>query len=464
MYDAMKRHEVQVLRKAGLTRDEIAKRSGVSRRCVTDILKEPPVEELVRKDLTSDGKVGRPSTALPFTPHIQDLFKTEPDLPTVEVLRRMRLQGYTGGKTALYQIVAALRPRAIPSPVVRFEGVPGEFSQHDFGNLKIRYEATGKEERVHFFLSRLKWSRWSHVILVLDEAIESLVRALLLGLADFQGVPLVCVFDNPKTIVLKHDGPIIEWNQTFSQVAIDMRFAAELCTPGRGNEKGAVENLVKWVKNSFFKVRRFHDRADLERQLAEWLKEVNELRPSRATKEIPAARLAQEKKRLRPLPIAPSEYALRIPIMVGPTGHVLYEGVRYSMPARAIGISGTLFLYPDRVKLIAGPFSAEHPRHPVTPGISWRPEHRADMLAHVSGERGKLYLKRQQLFELGPEAVDFLTEIVHLRRYTWKPEIEKLYELLTQYGAPRFLGAIREAAPRHLFGAEYVAQLLKETA
>jgi len=464
LYDAMKRHEVQVLRKAGFTRDEIAKRTGVSRRCVTDILSEPPVEELVLPTVESDGKVGRPSTALPFMPHIQELFKTEPDLPTVEVLRRMRLQGYTGGKTALYQIVAALRPRTMPSPVVRFEGVPGEFSQHDFGKLRVRFLSTGREEMVVFFASRLKWSRWSHVLVVPGEAIESLVRALLLSLADFQGVPLVCVFDNPKTIVLKHVGPVIEWNSTFSQVAIDMRFAAELCTPARGNEKGAVENLVKWVKNSFFKVRRFHDRADLERQLVEWLKEVNEQRPSRATNEIPAKRLAEERKRLRPLPIAPADYALRIPVMVGPTGHVLYEGVRYSMPARAIGISGTLFLYPDRVKVIAGPFSAEHPRRPDTPGISWRPEHRADLLAYVSGERGKLYLKRQQLFELGPDAVDFLTEIVHLRRYTWKPEVEKLYELLTEYGGPRLLSTLKEAARRHLFGAEYVAQLLKEIA
>lgn len=464
MYDAMKRHEVQVLRKAGLTRDEIAKRSGVSRRCVTNILNEPLVEDLGRAVVESDGKVGRPSTALPFAAPVQELFKTEPDLPTVEVLRRMRLKGYTGGKTALYQLVAALRPRATPSPIVRFEGVPGEFSQHDFGSLRVKFSGTGKEEKVHFFASRLKWSRWSHVLLVEDEAIESLVRALLLSLTDFQGVPLVCVFDNPKTIVLRHNGPVIEWNPTFAQVAIDMRFAAELCTPGRGNEKGAVENLVKWVKNSFFKVRRFHDRADLERQLAEWLKEVNEQRPSRATNEIPAARRAQEKARLRALPIASSDYALRIPILVGPTGHVLYEGVRYSMPARSIGISGTLFLYPDRVKVVAGPFSAEHPRRPDTPGISWRPEHRADLLAYVSGERGKLYLKRQQLFELGPDAVDFLTEIVHLRRYTWKPEIEKLYDLLTQHGAPRLLSTIREAARRHLFGAEYVAELLKETA
>jgi hypothetical protein len=95
---------------------------------------------------------------------------------------------------------------------------------------------------------------------------------------------------------------------------------------------------------------------------------------------------------------------------------------------------------------------------------SWRPEHRAELLTHVAGERGKLYLKRQQIFELGPDAVDFLTEIVHARRYGWKSDVEKLYELLQEYGAPRLLGAIRQAIARHLYGAEYVAQLLRETA
>jgi hypothetical protein len=49
---------------------------------------------------------------------------------------------------------------------------------------------------------------------------------------------------------------------------------------------------VGWVKGSFFKCRRFHDRADLERQLSEWLTEVNTRRPSRATGVIPAVRLA----------------------------------------------------------------------------------------------------------------------------------------------------------------------------
>jgi transposase len=462
VYDAMKRHEVQVLKKAGLTLDQIAKHAGMSRRSVAVIAKEPSVEELVRRSLDREGKVGRPSVATPFSAEVQEIFKTDPDLPTVEVLRRIRLKGYRGGKTALYQIVAALRPRPI-EPVVRFEGVPGEFSQHDFGHVDVKY-VDGRSERIHFFASRLKWSRFSAVTIVPDEALETLVRALLDHLSVWGGLPLLLVFDNPKTIVLKHDGPLIEWNPTFAQVAVDLGAGVELCTKGRGQEKGSVENLVKWVKNSFFKVRRFHDHEDLKRQLAEWLHEGNTQRPSRATKVIPATRLAEEQKRLRMLPIMPEEYALRIPITVGPTSHVDYNGIRYSMPTRAMGIPGTLFLYRDRVKVIAGPFSAEHPRNPVTPGISWRPEHRAELLTHVAGERGKLYLKRQQIFELGPDAVDFLTEIVHTRRYGWKTDVEKLYELLTQHGAPRLLGAIREAARRHLFGAEYVAELIRETA
>jgi transposase len=459
VYDAMKRHEVQVLKRAGHTLDAIAKQAGMSRRSVANIAQEPAVDESRGPGPGMGGKVGRPSVALGYAPQVQEIFKTEPKLPTVEVLRRMRLKGYTGGKTALYQLVASLRPRAV-EPVVRFEGVPGEFSQHDFGHVRVKY-VDGKTETIHFFASRLKWSRWAEVTVVPDERLETLVRALLDHLTAWNGVPLVCVFDNPKTIAHKHDGPLIEWNPSFAQVAIDMRFAAELCTPGRGNEKGAVENLVKWVKNSFFKVRRFHDREDLLRQLSEWLYEGNTARPSRATKVIPAVRLEEEKKRLRPLPVPASEYALRIPVTAGPTGHVSYDGVRYSMPARAIGVPGTLFLYKDRVKVLAGPFSAEHPRKPETPGISWRPEHRADMLAFVAGERGKLYLKRQQIFELGPDAVDFLTEVVHARPRVWKADVEKLYELLQEHGAPRLLGTIREAARRRLWGAEYVVQLIR---
>ena len=77
--------------------------------------------------------------------------------------------------------------------------------------------------------------------------------------------------------------------------------------------KGAVESLVKWVKESVFKQRRFHDYEDLVQQLAEWLQEVNCTRPSRATGEVPARRLEEERTRLRPLRILPEAVSLRMP-------------------------------------------------------------------------------------------------------------------------------------------------------
>ena len=87
----------------------------------------------------------------------------------------------------------------------------------------------------------------------------------------------MAVFDRPKTIALKwgRDGVVTEWNPTFAGVALDLGIGVEVCWPYRPQEKGSVENLVGWVKGSFFKQRRFLDRADLERQLRDWLTEAN---------------------------------------------------------------------------------------------------------------------------------------------------------------------------------------------
>ena len=75
------------------------------------------------------------------------------------------------------------------TPLVRFEGLAGEFSQHDFGSVDVRYLDRGVE-RIHFFASRLKYSRWIDVRLVTDERVEALVRSLLAGFGAFGGIPL----------------------------------------------------------------------------------------------------------------------------------------------------------------------------------------------------------------------------------------------------------------------------------
>lgn len=53
--------------------------------------------------------VGRPSTVAPFAPQIEAWLREEPALSGAEVLRRARIVGYSGGKSALYELVRRLR-------------------------------------------------------------------------------------------------------------------------------------------------------------------------------------------------------------------------------------------------------------------------------------------------------------------------------------------------------------------
>ena len=101
MLDPMKRHAVQVLKKAGIPVDEISRITQASRRSVQRIGKETPVEVVPVVTPRSARGVGRPSKAAPFGTVVSEIFKDSPDLPSVEILRRVREKGYAGGKSAL---------------------------------------------------------------------------------------------------------------------------------------------------------------------------------------------------------------------------------------------------------------------------------------------------------------------------------------------------------------------------
>jgi transposase len=407
-------------------------------------------------------RIGRPSKAEPFRAFAVEQLTKEPELLSVEVLRRARLEGYDGGKSALYELIHSIRPEPVRL-MTRFEGLPGEFTQHDFGQVDVRF-LNGTKKRVHFFASRLKYSRWVEVSLVLNEQVETLVRTMVDHFAAIGGIPLLAVFDRPKTVALSwgRDGEVTEWNPTFAGVVLDLGLGVELCWPKSPEQKGAVENLVKWVKGSFFKQRRFLDDEELLAQLRQWLVEVNTQRPSRATGVIPEERMRDERPRLRPLKVAPSELALRIPITVGPTGMVLHENHTYSMPPDSLGIPGTLYLYRERVRIVAGRYEAEHRRLFGPPGKSVLPEHRAQRVAAASGKRAKRYMQREHLLGLGRVALEYLTELTHRRPRVWVRDVDRLHELLQRHGDDALRGAFDRGLREQAIGAEYIAHYLAE--
>jgi hypothetical protein len=53
--------------------------------------------------------VGRPSVVAQYGPQVAEWLNAQADLSSAEILRRVRLAGYRGGKSALYELVRRVR-------------------------------------------------------------------------------------------------------------------------------------------------------------------------------------------------------------------------------------------------------------------------------------------------------------------------------------------------------------------
>jgi hypothetical protein len=81
-------------------------------------------------------------------------------------------------------------------------------------------------------------------------------------------------------------------------------------------------------------------------------------------------------------------------------------------------------------------------------------------VAAASGKRGKRYLKRQQLLELGEPAFLYLTEIVHRRPRQWYEDVDRLHAILQSHGPEVLRRAMQAGLQEHVFGAFYVERSL----
>jgi transposase len=466
MYSQMERYMVQKLRKQKVPQKEVRELTGISEKSIQRMEKEPEVTEIDEEGFRKSRNLGRPSMVSQYEEKIWEWLQ-EPrtledgPLKSQEILARLRKEGYGGGKTAVYELVKRIRPKEAPKPIVRFEGLPGEFSQHDFGQRWVTF-SDGSRKVVRFFASRLKYSRFVDIQIVENEQQETVVRSLLRAFEHFGGVPMIGVFDNMTTAVksreIREDGTVkVQWTERFGQLAVDCGLVPLACWPYRPQEKGSVENLVGFVKGNFFCGRSFKDMEELNEQLQAWMRYVNEERPCDATGEIPAERLKREP--LQALPHRAETYAFKVTAVVRPTARVHYRGLEYSVPADTIGQSLTLHLQQEQVKLYLGErHLATHPRFPEN-GKSSVLSHHAEELFQF--RRGKPYAQRQLLLDLDPLVEPYLTQLVHRRPLAWAEDVEATYQLYQRIGRSDLLAAIELALEMRCFGSEYLLELVE---
>ena len=205
MFSATTRYDVLRALAAGLDARRIEGLTGVPPRSQRRIAEEEIPFQMTDTQLQVRCGVGRPSgLSADVRQVIESLLVTDPVMHVSEVLRRLRSHhGFHGGKSAVYELVKRTRPvKSGPLPVIRFEGVAGEFAQHDFGELVVRFR-DGTTERLHFYAGRLKYSRAMHVSLAPKESTEGYIRGMEQAAVRWGGLPLLNVVDNHKAAVLQ---------------------------------------------------------------------------------------------------------------------------------------------------------------------------------------------------------------------------------------------------------------------
>lgn len=82
----LKRHEIQVLRRAGHSQIDVARLAGVARRTVQRIDTEAAVTDIDTARARDARGIGRPAKAEPFRSVVAAILAQEPQLLSVEIL------------------------------------------------------------------------------------------------------------------------------------------------------------------------------------------------------------------------------------------------------------------------------------------------------------------------------------------------------------------------------------------
>ena len=229
-------------------------------------------------------------------PYRDRLAQRGPEVGWNAVVLHRELQGL-GFSGDVQQVRRAIRPwraeaRWAGVATVRYETGPGEQAQVDFGQLQVWIGPSS--ERVHLFVLTLGYSRRLWVRAYPHERLSALLDGHERAFHHFGGVPLTCLYDNPRTLVLGRREREVQWHPVFQDFARYYGYTPRACQPYRARTKGKVESGVKYVKRNALAGRRFASWDALNAWLEEWGSTVADQRVHGTTHERPIDRFVRE--------------------------------------------------------------------------------------------------------------------------------------------------------------------------
>ena len=231
----------------------------------------------------------------------------------------------------------ALKAEALAT--VRFETPPGRQLQIDFGERLV--DIAGAKVKAFMFVATLGHSRRVHVRAFRHEKQESWFTGLESAFTTFGGVPEIVLMDNARALIVRHDAVsrTVQFNDKLLAFAKHWGFGPRACAPYRARTKGKTERGVGYVKKNAIAGRSFPSWEAFEAHLAQWEREVANVRMHGTTGEAPMVRFQRdEAHRLKPLGDRPPFGRLReLSRLVGNDCAIEVDTNSYSVPWRLIG-------------------------------------------------------------------------------------------------------------------------------
>jgi transposase len=419
------------------------------------------VRKILGRDTLPQAKVIEPRHSLldSYTVAIRRMLEDTPELKAPVVLERLRALGYTGGISVLRDRIRLLRPRGQREPFLTLDFKPGQALQVDWADFG--FALPGCPRRVSAFVAALAYSRYLYIEFRLSQAMGSFLRCMERALGFFGGTTLVDIFDNMKTVVLKHSAKQTVFNARFlDYVRARGGFGVVACNVRKANEKGRVERPIGFVRERFWPGRRFRDLFDLNVQAASWRDDFANNRVHEVTGKVPALVYTHdEKKVLSPLRDRPFDTDEIVSTAVTKTFRVTFDRNRYSVPPRLLGQTVVVRGNDDAVGIFLGPKQvALHRRSWDVAQDIEHPSHRERAAEHKPrASAGALPPGLSGLGEIGGRYFKVLaagSRSVHR-------EMVRLTFLVELFGETATTSAMDEVMQTGHVGAEYVEYILR---
>lgn len=300
----------------------VAARYRVSRQTIYNHLK--------RTGIFPKPRAPRVSKLQPYLEYIQARLERF-DLPATVVLAEIIKKGYRGGITILREQVRRIKGREIQRITERFETLPAQQAQLDWGECGS-IEVDGRRRKLYLFVFVLGYSRMLFARFTISTKLPVLLRCLQEAFERL-GITKELLIDNMKQAVELNDGQgQVRFNRQFLSFLEHYECVPVAAPPYWPRIKGKVERGVGYLKSSFLEGRCFSDLADLNGQLEGWVETVGNLRVHGTTGEPPVVRYQQEHLELRPFAAMPIYDTRPLEFRrVSTESHISYDGVLYSV-------------------------------------------------------------------------------------------------------------------------------------